>query len=74
MIMYKAVEEFRAVLTNGKSLVFDGVTPRAVSQRLCYAVYIRWYGRIYGERRTRGSSAPASLMYPDAALLLVRSP
>ena len=40
----------------------------------CYAVYIRWYGRMHGERRTRGAPMPASLMYPDAALPLVRSP
>ena len=40
----------------------------------CYAEYIRWYRRIHGDRRTRGSPAPASLMYPDAAFLLVRSP
>ena len=37
----------------------------------CYAEYILWYGRIHGERRTRGAPAPAPLMYPDAALLLV---
>ena len=39
-----------------------------------YAEYIRWCRRIHGERRTRGAPAPAPLMYPDAALLLVRSP
>ena len=31
MITYKEAEEFRAVLTKGKSLAFDGVTPGAVS-------------------------------------------
>ena len=40
----------------------------------CYVEYFRWYRRIQGERRTRGAPAPASLMYPDAALPLVRSP
>ena len=40
----------------------------------CYAEYIRWYGRVHGERRTRCAPAPASLLYPDAALPLVRSP
>ena len=40
----------------------------------CFAQYIRRYERIQGKRRTRGSPAPASLLYPDAALLLVRSP
>ena len=39
----------------------------------CYADCIRWYRRIHGERRTRGLPAPASLMYPDAAVPLVRS-
>ena len=40
----------------------------------CYAEYIFWYGRIHGERQTRGAPAPAPLMYPDAALLLVLAP
>ena len=40
----------------------------------CHAEYILWYGRIHGERRTRGAPARAPLMYPDAALPLVRSP
>ena len=40
----------------------------------CYTEYILWYGRIHGERRTRGTPAPASLMYPDAALPLVLAP
>ena len=40
----------------------------------CYAEYIRWCRRLHGERRTRRAPAPASLMYQDAALPLVRSP
>ena len=41
----------------------------------CYAECIRWYRGEYtvkGELEVR--LRPASLMYPDAALLLVRSP
>ena len=78
MVTYDTAEEIIAVLAKGDkpwlSMEMRTSTVYTWGHQPALCWYIRWYGWIHAERRTRCALAPASRLYPDAALPLVRSP